>query len=310
MSRVLARLVPLLFVASTAAAQQDHSHHQPADPHAEHRQPSTSEQDEHAEHRQPPASGQDEHAHHRAQQLTESERAHVPPDPPALVLGPMSNERMIELMQMEDDAALGMLRLDELEAFNGEHADGFAWEAHAWYGTDYQKVWLKTEGERISGETEGRAELLWDRIVSPWWSMQLGVRHDVHEGPSRSWAAIGLQGLAPQLVEIEATLYVGEEGRTAARMSVERDLLITQRLVLQPQLELEAYGKDDPENRIGSGLSSLEVGLRLRYELMREIAPYVGVQWERAFGETADLVRAAGDDASDLWFVAGVRAWF
>lgn len=296
----LLTLAPLLLVAGTAAGQQDHSQHQPADPHAEHRQASPPSQ----------TSEHDAHAQHRSQEPTESERAHVPPDPPALVLGPMSNARMIELMQMEDDAPLGMVRIDQLEAFSSDDDDGIAWEAHAWYGGDYDKLWLKTEGERISGETTARAELLWDRIVSPWWSLQLGVRHDFHEGPSRTWAAIGMQGLAPQFMEVEATLYVGEAGRTAARLSAERDLLITQRLVLQPQAELNAYGKDDAANGIGSGLSDVKVGVRLRYELIREIAPYVGVQWKGKLGETADFSRAAGHETDELSFVAGVRAWF
>src|SRR5690606_2027313 len=155
-----------------------------------------------------------------------------------------------------------------LEGMSGDD-DGFAWDAHAWYGTDYDKLWLKSQGERMAGETTSRIELLWDRIASGWWSVEAGVRHDVLEGPARRWAAVGVQGLAPQLVHAEATLYVGEQGRTAVRLSVERDLLITQRLILQPQLELAAYGKDDPANGIGSGLSDVGLGLRLRYELIR-----------------------------------------
>ena len=295
----LSKLAPLVFVAGAAMGQHDPAHHPPTDPHAEHRQAPPA-----------PSSEHDAHAAHRAaDEQTESERAHVPPDPPSLVLGNLSTERMIELMQMEDDAPLGMLRLDELEAFSGDH-DGLAWEAHAWYGTDYHKLWLKTEGERIESETAGRAELLWDRIVSAWWSVQIGARHDSRAGPSRTWAAVGVQGLAPQFIEIEATFYLGDEGRTAARLSAERDVLITQRLVLQPQFELEAHGKDDLANGIGAGLSDVELGLRLRYELIREVAPYVGVQWERKLGDTADFVRAAGGEASDVLFVAGLRAWF
>lgn len=275
--RLFAPLVLLLLVAGKVAGQEDH----------------------------------DTHAQHRpAREPTESERAHVPPDPPALVLGEISNERMIELMQMEDDAPLGMARLDELEGFRTQGENGIAWDADAWYGNDYDKLWLKTEGEHIGSDTEGRAELLWDRIVGAWWSVQAGVRRDFHDGPSRTWAAIGLQGLAPYFFGVEATFYVGEGGRTAVRISGESDVLLTQRLVLQPQFELNAYGKDDHVNGIGAGLSDLELGLRLRYEVIREVAPYIGVQWERRLGETADLTRAAGADSSDVFVVAGLRAWF
>ena len=129
-------------------------------------------------------------------------------------------------------------------------------------------------------------------------------------GPSRDWLGAGIAGLAPGIIETKASVYVGEDGRTALRFTFERDFLFTQRLVLQPELELDAYGKDDPEKLIGSGLSSLEFGLRLRYEMRREIAPYVGVQWVGHFGDSADLRRAAGEDDDEFLWVAGIRAWF
>jgi len=151
---------------------------------------------------------------------------------------------------------------------------------------------------------------LWDHIATPWWSTRLGVRSDSGEGPARNWIAFGVAGLAPGFVGLEATAYVGDGGRTALRLSTEYDLLLTQRLVLQPQLELNAYGKDDPERLVGAGLSDLEVGLRLRYEFRREIAPYLGVSWSYQFGETADLAEAAGEDPDEFSFIAGVRIWF
>ena len=253
----------------------------------------------------------EEHAHHASasDQPTESERAHVPPPPPQHFMHDMSSERMIELMQMEDDAAVGMVLLDQLEWREIEGDDAQVWDLQASYGGDYSKLWFESEGERVDDE-EGRAELLWDRIVSSRWSVQAGVRQDFSAGPSRTWAALGVQGLAPYFFEVDAALYVGEQGRTAARFSGEYDLLITQRLILRPEVELDVYGKDDPENGIGSGLSSVAVGLRLRYEIRREFAPYVGLQWERRFGATADLVRDRGRDVSDLVLLAGLRAWF
>lgn len=235
---------------------------------------------------------------------------HVPPDPPTLVLEHMTNERMIELMQMDDDASFWSVQFDEIETFRREGEQIIGWDAGVWLGTDYHKLRLKSAGKHRDGETRMRAELRWDRIVSPWWSLQAGVRHDALAGPSRTWAAFGVQGLAPYFVAVEAMLYVGEGGRTAARIEAQTDWLLTQRLILQPKLEIDAYGKDDRTNGIGSGVSSLELGLRLRYEIVREIAPYVGVQWERAFGATADLLSVAGGDPSEVVFVAGIKAWF
>jgi copper resistance protein B len=218
---------------------------------------------------------------------------------------------MTRMMEMNDAAALGMLLVDQLEWRQGDGLNGPAWNAEGWYGTDYNKLWFKTEGERLGGVIQdGRVELLWDRIFSRWWSWQAGARYDFGNGPSRNWLALGVQGLAPYWFNVEATAYVGDAGRTAARVQAEYELLLTQRLILQPEFELNAYGKDDPERQIGAGLSSLQLALRLRYEIRREFAPYIGVVWERSLGKTADLVSAAGEDPSVLQVVAGVRFWF
>jgi copper resistance protein B len=230
---------------------------------------------------------------------------HVPPDPPQNPLPHQSYEQMVEMMRMDDTERYGRVIVDQLEWQNADHAD-IAWDMQAYYGGDYHKLWLKTEGVNEQHEDDARVEVLWNRIVTPWWSSQLGVRRDFGEGPARTWLALGIEGLAPQWFDVEAAIYIGEEGRTALRADVSYDLLLTQRLVLQPELEADVYGKDDPERRIGSGLSDVEAGLRLRYEIRRELAPYIGVHWVRRFGETADF---AGDD-SELLFVAGVRMWF
>lgn len=326
-NKLLPTLIALALVVRVASGAEDHSQHQlespQVDEHARHREhaltPQTPNADPHANHR-PPADQNgparppvDEHAHHplaKSDEPTESERAHVPPPPPQHFTGDMSKEQMVELMQMEDDASFAMIQLDQLEWREIDEEHAAVWELQAWYGGDYNKLWFKTEGERVDGEEEGRAELLWDRIFSPWWSIQAGARQDFGEGPSRTWAALGVQGLAPYFFEVEAAFYLGDEGRTAARFSGEYDMLLTQRLILQPELELELYGKDDAQNGIGSGLSDVEIGLRLRYEIRRELAPYVGIHWERKFGTTADLARDEGHDADDLTFVVGLRAWF
>lgn len=265
---------------------------------------------------QPPAEqtiDDDQHAQHTSHagaEHGESEARHVPPSPPQHPMHDMSNEQMIELMQMDDTSAVGMVLLDEFEWHEVGNSNAVHWDGQAWYGNDYSKVWLRSEGNRIGGEYEGLAELFWDRVVARWWNVQAGVRQDFGEGPSRTWAAVGVHGIAPYWFEVEATVYAGEQGRTAARFSGEYDLLLTQRLILQPKIELDFYGKDDPRNGVGSGLADSEVSLRMRYEFRREFAPYVGLVWTRAYGDTANQARAAGDDDDDLQIVAGLRVWF
>lgn len=210
-----------------------------------------------------------------------------------------------------NDAPFGKLLIDQLEYVDGSDASGAALDAQAYFGKDENKLWLKADGERTDGRLqELRTEALWDHAVTAFWDTQLGVRHDFGEGPGRTWAAAGVQGLAPYWFDVEATFYVGQSGRTAARFEAEYDLLLTQRLILTPDIELNAYGKDDPERQIGAGLSNVELGLRLRYEIHRQFAPYIGIDWNRRVGHTADLVRAAGEPALDRAIVAGVRIWF
>lgn len=261
------------------------------------------------------AHAQAEHDHSQHQQPTvpetqgaESSR-HVPPNPPTHVMEPMSNAEMSEIMAMDDAARFGAVIIDRLEW--RDVSDALAWEAKAWYGGDYNKLSLHAEGERAHGDTEhARTEAMWQRIVARWWSTQTGIRYDSGEGPSRTWAAFGVEGLAPYWFDVEATIYVGEQGRTAVRAEGTYDLRLTQRLILRPQLELNLYGKDDPQRGLGSGLTDLEAALLLRYEFRREFAPYIGVQWTRLFGTTADLADAAGEDASETQFVVGLRLWF
>lgn len=163
----------------------------------------------------------------------------------------------------------------------------------------------------MSGRTESaELEVLWGKSFARWWDFVAGARQDFRPSPDQSWAAFGVQGLAPYRFELEATAYVGEAGRTAARLEAEYELLITNRWILQPRVELNWYGDDDPVRGVGSGLADGELGLRLRYEFRREVAPYVGLVQERNFGGTADLARAAGRDPKDTRLVAGVRLWF
>jgi len=201
--------------------------------------------------------------------------------------------------------------LDRLEVSDADPGTALGWEGMAWIGGDVQRLWLRTEGEAVDGHIEhGDVEVLYGRGVRAWWDVVAGLRQDVGEGPSRTWGAFGVQGLAPYKFEVAATAYVGQGGRTAARVEAEYDTLFTNRLILQWRAEANAYGKSDPLAGIGSGVSTLEAGLRLRYEVTRKFAPYIGVEHERAFGNTADLRRAAGHGAGDTRVVAGLRIWF
>jgi copper resistance protein B len=203
------------------------------------------------------------------------------------------------------------LLFDRLEVWDADPGTGQAWEAQGWVGTDMHKLWLRSEGERQRGQTESAdIEVLYGHPVSRWWDLVAGVRHDIAPGADQNFAAIGVTGMAPYKFEVEATLYVGQSGQTAARVEVEYALLLTDRLILQPVIEAEWHGKSDASRGIGSGLGNVEAGLRLRYEVTRTFAPYVGFVHERSFGGTADFIRDQGGSTRDTRVVAGVRMWF
>jgi copper resistance protein B len=216
------------------------------------------------------------------------------PSPDAM--SDMPDQAMSLLMGMDDTAALGKVMLDQMELEGGSGGATLAWDGQAWYGGDYNKLWLKSEGSPDPGNQDpSRNELSWDHALTRWWDLQTGVRYDLGHGPARGWAAVGVEGLAPYWFDVEATLYLGEAGRTAARFQVEHDLLITQRLIVQPEIEANYYGKSDAAREVGAGLSDVQLGLRVRYEIRRELAPYVGVTWRRNLGAQ---------------WVAGFHVWF
>ena len=214
-------------------------------------------------------------------------------------------------LRMADTHSLASLLVDRLETAHGDGNSFTAYDLQAWYGRTYDRAVLKAEGEFDSGDIQdARTELLWGHAVAAYWDRQLGVRYDSGEGPNRSWLAFGVQGLAPYWFELDVTGYLGEGARTALRLDAEYELLFTQKLILQPRVEANAYGKSDSRRGVGSGLSDLTAGLRLRYEIRREFAPYIGVEWGGKFGETQDLAKDAGEDVNDTRFVAGLRFWF
>jgi copper resistance protein B len=201
--------------------------------------------------------------------------------------------------------------IDRLEGWNADPGEGLGWEGQGWVGTDLNRLWWRSEGERTNGRTEAAdLEVLYGKSFSRWWDVVAGVRHDLGPGPAQDFAAIGVIGLAPQKFEVAATGYIGSSGQTALRLETEYETLLTNRLILQPRVEIDAYGRDDPRRGIGSGLSTAEAGLRLRYEFTRQFAPYIGVVREWSFGNTADVRRDDGEGVNDTRLVAGLRIWF
>lgn len=214
---------------------------------------------------------------------------------------------------MHDDAIMSKWMLDRLEHRDGRDSDYSYWEAQAWIGSDINKLWLKTEGNIVQGKTDdAELEAYYSRAITAFWDVQYGARHDFssEDLPARNWLGIGFKGLAPYMFDVDATAYVGNKGRTALRFKAEYDLLLTQRWVFMPEVELNAYGKEDAERNLGSGLSDGSLTLRLRYDVRRELSPYVGVTWSQKYGGTADFARAAGAPSSETVLIAGVRAWW
>ncbi|MCZ2499135.1 copper resistance protein B [Xylophilus sp. Kf1] len=215
-------------------------------------------------------------------------------------------------LMMADQHVFASVLIDRLERSAASGGGETVYDGRATIGTAYDKLVVKAEGEGGRGRiADARTELLWSHAVGAYWDTQLGLRQDAGSGrPGRHWLAVGVQGLAPYWFELEATAYLGDGGRTALRLAGEYDLLITQRLILQPRVEAAFYGRSDPEAHIASGLARAVAGIRLRYEINRQLAPYVGVEHGGSYGGTADRARAAGERPRQTRWVAGVRMWF
>ena len=276
------------------AADPHAGHATPANPHAGHAMP--------AEAAVPPAVGPS------AEALKGPTHAADTVFPPAV----MADVR--EVVRAEHgDMRNHRFTIDRLELVSRKGRDGFTWEdVQFWYGGDIDKLWLKSAGEGTFGQGLDSAEVqaLWSHAITPFFDVQAGLRYDFGPGPDRAHLAVGLQGLAPYWFEIDAAAFLSDKGDLTARIEGEHDMRITQKLILQPRAEVELAAQDMPERAIGSGLSSVEAGLRLRYEFVPEFAPYAGVEYERAFGNTAAFRRARGDDVGGWHLTVGVRAWF
>lgn len=229
--------------------------------------------------------------------LTDADRAAAFPD--------------VEGHTVHDSIVNYFVLFDQMEWQGAGGRGAFNWDTKAWVGGDIHRLWIRTEGDVEQSDIEGaQAHVLYGRAIARWWDLVAGVRQDFRPGPGRTWAAFGIQGLAPYWFEIEATGYVGEGGRTHARVEADYELLFTNRVILQPLVEVEIHGRSDPARRIGAGFSTIDAGLRLRYEIRRELAPYVGLTWQRALAGTADRARSAGDSVGAARVTFGLRTWF
>ena len=332
MNRLVVALAPMILAASafSARAQDPHAGHvmppaqtpPVADPHAGHQMPA-----------QPVAA--DPHAGHDMSTMsmgppdvpTSADNPGRPPEdsvPAAALSGPthaadvifgpeaMAASRRI-LLRENGDVRTTAVVIDRLEAGFGEDHETWLWDVQGWSGGDINRFWWKSEGEGDfdGGLEEAELQALYSRAVTPFWHVQAGLRHDFRlDGEDTTHLVLGVQGLAHYWWEVDAAAFVSTNGDLTARVEAEYDQRITQRLILQPRFEMDLSAGDIPELEIGSGLSSVQAGLRLRYEFRKEFAPYVGVEWSRSFGDTADYVEARGGEPEDTRFVVGLKAWF
>ncbi|MFZ5721216.1 MAG: copper resistance protein B [Pseudomonadota bacterium] len=330
------KLLVLLLAGAAAPAMAQapdpHAHHRPAepapaaDPHAGHAMPQAPAADPHAHHHTPAPQSADPHAGHAAPSdphvgHTATPAAPVGSEAPPPVPTDHAADRVFgsevmaaareQLRREHGVMTWATFRLETAEYRPAERGDAYAWEGEFSYGGDINRFVLKSEGEGHQGDLEAaEVQALYSRAIGPYFNARAGIRQDLEPSPRRTYAAVGVEGVAPYWFEVEATAFLSDKGDLSARVEGSYDLRLTQRLILEPRAEANLAFGDDRAIGIGSGLTDIELGLRLRYAITPEFAPYVGVNWERALGETADLARAAGEPRSDARLAIGVRAWF
>ena len=211
----------------------------------------------------------------------------------------------------EDDPVVTKVMIDQLENRYVKGEEQLVLEGNVWVGKDLEKLMIKADVEQVKGVThELELQALYSRAIDPYWDFQVGVRQDMEPTPVKNWLAVGFMGVAPYWFEIDSTLFIGESNQVGLRFSAEYEWMITQRWVLSPEFEFNIHSKDDEATGTGSGLSDSQLGLRLRYEVKREFAPYIGINWNNKYGNTATFAKNEGEEVSSTQFVAGIRAWF
>jgi copper resistance protein B len=297
-----------------------------ADPHAGHVMPTTAAPDPHAGHDMPiatpgaSAAAADPHAGHNmaapsANEVIGTAPAPAPPTDHAAdaVWGAAAIAPSRSALRRDHGGFSGSMILFNLAEYQARKgSDGYRWEGEGWFGGDIDRFVVKTEGEGdVRGALEkGEVQALYSRAIDPWWNLQAGLRYDVRPDPQRVYATLGIEGLAPYWFKMAGALFVSNKGEVRGRIEGFYDQRITQRLILQPRAEIDLSAQSIPEIGVGAGLTDIELGLRLRYEIAREFAPYIGVEWAGKISETARFARNAGERASGVNYVAGIRFWF
>lgn len=242
-------------------------------------------------------------------------------DPPPDARDPLASSGGYEYRGMAgwedtDEISISKIIVDQLEYRSGDKENLQRWDIQGWFGTDYNKFWFKAEGDIPVGKSEGELEFqaLYSRAVSAYWDLQLGARVDrfysAGVNNDRYFGVFGFQGLAPYWFDVEPAVFIDDEGNVSARLTATYDLLFTQRLILQPRMEFNLSANNVPKSGVGKGINDLQLGLRLRYEFTREIAPYVGIAWQKQYADTADFVSAEGGIVEDAKLLVGIRLWF
>ena len=251
--------------------------------------------------------------------MAEPEIPHSPPPPPPAdhaadhFFDPSAMQAARATLRQEHGGAplsMVMVNLAEYQARSGG-GDGYRWDGQGWFGGDINRFVVKSEGEgsRREGLDSAEVQGLYSRAVGPYFNLQAGARQDFAPH-GRTYATVGFQGLVPYWFDVEGAVFVSTKGEVLGRFESTYDLRLSQRLILQPRVELNLAAQDTRETRTGSGLSNAELGLRLRYEIRREFAPYIGVSYDQKVGKTADYARALGQEPTATSFVVGIRTWF
>ncbi len=236
-----------------------------------------------------------------------------PPHAADLLFDPAEMAAAREQLRVENgDVRTTAVILDQLETTFADGESGYAWDAQGWSGGDINRFWWKSEGEGAFGDgvEEAEVQALYSRAIRPFFDVQTGVRQTYRPEGDRTDLVLGIQGLAPYWFEVDAAAFLSNKGELTARAEAEYDQRITQKWIVQPRAEVVLSAEDIPELSIGSGLSSLQLGVRVRYEIRKEFAPYIGVEWTRRFGDTRDFLEAEGRSAEETRLVVGIRTWF
>lgn len=211
----------------------------------------------------------------------------------------------------DDDPIITKVMIDQLETRIKNGDDPLVLEGKAWIGKDLNKFVVKVDAEQVKSKLhELELQALYSRAIDPYWDFQVGVRQDQKPAPAKNWLVLGFEGIAPYWFEIDTALFIGESSQAGLRLTAEYEWMLTQRWVLSPEVEFNIHSKDEAARGVGSGLSNTQVGLRLRYEISREVAPYIGINWNKKYGNTATFAKNEGENTESSQIVAGVRMWF